>query len=255
MDRSRAVGKSKRVMWIINNRMGTDMAYYRGSEYFVGILLIVVGALFLVGELVGFDIGDFFQDWWPGALILLGLAKLIGGRTDERGSGIFLLVLGSIFLSGTLGFIYWDTIWSLWPLILVYIGIKMMWRGNAVDAKIAEGKSSGDYVYVSTVLGSQVRRITSKNFMGGRISSLLGGIEIDLNDAALAEGANVLRCSTLFGAIELRIPDGMNVEIKGTPILGSIDDKRRSPGESASDSTKLVLNTSIMFGAMEILSS
>ena len=231
------------------------MAHYRAGEYFAGILLIIIGASFLVGDFAGYDIGDIFQVWWPVVLILLGLTKLMKGRIEERGSGIFLLVLGSVFLSGTLGFIYWDTIWSLWPLILVYIGIKMIWRGNITESKISEGESSGDYVYASAVLGSHVRRITSQKFMGGRVSSVLGNIEIDLTDATLAEGVNVLRCSVLVGACELRIPDGMNIEIKGTPVLGAIDDKRRSPGESAPDSAKLVLDASIIFGALEIMSS
>ena len=231
------------------------MTHYRGSEYYVGILLIIVGAFFFVGNIAGYDIGDFFRDWWPIALILLGLTKLMGRGTEERGSGIFLLVLGSVFLSATLGFVYWKSIWLLWPLVLVYIGIKILWRGKVIEAKITEGKSSDDYVYASTVFASQVRKITSKNFMGGRISSVFGSIEIDLSDATLAEGANVLRCSILFGACELRIPDGMHVEIKGTPIFGSIVDKRRSLGESSSESTKLVLITSILFSGMEISSS
>ena len=231
------------------------MARYRGGEYFTGIILIIIGALFFVGEFAGYDIGDIFQVWWPLVLILLGLSKLVKGRIEERGSGIFLLVLGSVFLSGTLGFLYWDTIWSLWPLILVYIGIKMIWRGNITESRISEGESSGDYVYASAVLGSHVRRITSQKFMGGRVSSALGNIEIDLTNATLGEGINVLRCSILLGACELRIPDDMNIEIKGIPVLGSIDDKRRSPGESAPDSAKLVLDVSVLFGALEIKNS
>lgn len=65
----------------------------------LGIILIVLGGLFLLNNL------DFIyvQDWWPILLIIIGAIFFIGWITDRRQSGLLmpagiLLILGCQFL-------------------------------------------------------------------------------------------------------------------------------------------------------------
>lgn len=54
--------------------------------------------------------------------------------------GLFLIFLGVIFLLNNLGFIGWD-IWlafaNFWPLILVAVGIRLIFRNNIIAQIIA----------------------------------------------------------------------------------------------------------------------
>lgn len=43
----------------------------------------------------------------------------------SRAWGIILLALGALLLLGSLGYggVDWDTVWRLWPAILIYAGL------------------------------------------------------------------------------------------------------------------------------------
>jgi DUF4097 and DUF4098 domain-containing protein YvlB len=77
------------------------------SRIFPGLVLITVGALLLLHNYRGLELGDVLVRWWPLALIFLGLIKLydrtVASRSDDPGSaritgGEILLVFGMIVL-------------------------------------------------------------------------------------------------------------------------------------------------------------
>src|SRR5271163_365151 len=87
----------------------------RGSSVFSGLLLISVGALLLLHNYHGYDIGYTLGHWWPLILILWGALKLYerttGGRSGDPGAaritvGEVFLVLGLLALIG--GVVGWD---------------------------------------------------------------------------------------------------------------------------------------------------
>jgi len=79
----------------------------RTSGVFTGLVLLTVGALLLLHNYRGLELGDMLLHWWPLALIFLGLIKLyermVASRSDDPGSaritgGEVLLVIGMITL-------------------------------------------------------------------------------------------------------------------------------------------------------------
>ena len=79
----------------------------RSSGIFTGLVLLTVGALLLLHNYRGLELGDVLLHWWPLALIFLGLIKLyertVASRSDDPGSarisgGEILLVIGMITL-------------------------------------------------------------------------------------------------------------------------------------------------------------
>ena len=74
----------------------------------LGLILIVVGALVLLANL---DILPFDVDlahWWPLILVVLGVVHLWNNRNIFDFSGLFLILLGVVFLMATLGKIFWE---------------------------------------------------------------------------------------------------------------------------------------------------
>jgi DUF4097 and DUF4098 domain-containing protein YvlB len=58
----------------------------RGSSLFSGLILIIIGALLLLHNYRGFELGQLFVHWWPLLLIIWGALKLYE-RTVARSSG------------------------------------------------------------------------------------------------------------------------------------------------------------------------
>jgi len=46
---------------------------YPGHGLFAGVLLVIIGGLFLAGNIIGFSIGQ----WWPLIVVLVGVAILV----------------------------------------------------------------------------------------------------------------------------------------------------------------------------------
>ena len=79
----------------------------RSSGIFSGLVLITVGALLLLHNYRGLELGDLLYRWWPLAIIFLGLIKLyertIASRNPDSGpsritSGEIFLVVGMLVL-------------------------------------------------------------------------------------------------------------------------------------------------------------
>ncbi len=79
----------------------------RSSGIFSGLVLITVGALLLLHNYRGLELGDLLVRWWPLALIFLGLIKLyertVASRSQDPGSARItaaeiLLVVGMLVL-------------------------------------------------------------------------------------------------------------------------------------------------------------
>ena len=79
----------------------------RTSGIFSGLVLLTVGALLLLHNYRGLELGDVLLHWWPLALIFLGLIKLyertVARRSEDPGSarvsgGEILLVIGMVSL-------------------------------------------------------------------------------------------------------------------------------------------------------------
>jgi DUF4097 and DUF4098 domain-containing protein YvlB len=72
----------------------------RSNGIFSGLVLITVGALLLLHNYRGLELGDLLYRWWPLALIFLGLIKLyertVASRNQDSGSS--RITAGEIFL-------------------------------------------------------------------------------------------------------------------------------------------------------------
>ena len=89
---------------------------------FVGILLIVLGALFLLDRSGVLDAGDTIAQWWPVILVVAGLMYFSFSPPHVIIPGI-LIIVGLALLAGTLDFIDQDLTQFIWPIVLVLIGL------------------------------------------------------------------------------------------------------------------------------------
>lgn len=108
----------------------------QASQLTTGTIIIVVGLLLLAGQ---FDMGWHFGRLWPLILIVMGAGRFLAvDANGRRGSGVWLLFLGGIFLLNNFRIL---TLHYSWPLFVVLGGLMMVfgrdhgrWRRDRRDS-------------------------------------------------------------------------------------------------------------------------
>ncbi len=222
-----------------------------GGAILLGIILIVAGALVLLANL---DILPFDLDlghWWPLILVVLGLVHLWNNRNIFDFSGLFLILLGAVFLMATLDKIYWSDVWRYWPAVLILLGLSIVFKRNPAALGRSRGTASSDPdVRVTNILSGTDRRIDSREFKGGDVSNILGGTKLDLLEAKLAPGEWLLTVSTVLGGVEILVPREWRIEIHPTSMLGGVDDHTRQTPQAGGGT--LLIKASALLGGIEI---
>lgn len=212
------------------------------GRLFFGTVIVAVGTLFLLDATDVLDAGSIISDWWPSLIILAGVISLIANPGHWLVAGV-LVVVGVTFLLTTLDIAEIGAI--VWPLVIIVVGVVVIF-GRGLGSKT----EAGDTVRSFNVFSGSEIASHSDQFQGGSISAVFGGAELDLRDATPAPGA-ALDVFTAFGGIEIHVPQGWQVDVKGLPIFGGFDNitakEQIGPGAPL-----LTINATAMFGGIEI---
>lgn len=194
------------------------------TKLIVGTFLAVLG-LVLTADNFGYLNAGALLRWWPVVLIAVGFAKL--GQPGSRSLALLLLVGGSWILLYNLGIIRF-TIFDLWPLALIAIGVGMVMRaGNEPDSRAGEGRVSA-----AAVLSERKLAPRAGVYRGSRLAAVLGSCELDLTEAEFdREEPAVVEAIAFWGGIVITVPDGCEVIGELTPIMGGFEVKTSSVTE------------------------
>jgi hypothetical protein len=222
-----------------------------GGRIFWGLILILIGGLFLLDQMDRLDFGDVMSTYWPVIIILVGLSTMIGSGFRKIGGGLFLVLLGGFFLLRELGYLR-ENVWHYaWPAVIILVGVWILFGGILHRRPAGFPAHAGADMDVTAIMSGQERRVTSSAFKGGRATAVMGGAEIDLTGAVLDGGKATVELTAIMGAVELTVPRDWKVVLDGTPILGSVTDERRNVADAEAKSTLYVKATAIM-GGVEI---
>ena len=172
-------------------------------------------------------------------------------KSDDRRNGSILFIIGLVLLSATLDFINWGSIFKLWPLAILYVGVSMLLKSKGKPGLSFSTVTSedDDFINATAIFGGVEKKIHSQAFKGANVMALFGGVEIDLTDAKAIDSGCVVNVTALFGGAEIRVPEDWDVIVTGTPIFGGVEDKSKGGGEGA---VNITLNCTVAFGGLEI---
>ncbi len=179
-----------------------------------GLAVLGAGVVFWLDRIGRIEARDYLE-WWPLALILLGLANLPYRRWF---TAAFWTVAGTYWLLPLLGlprFHFWRII-GLWPLIISA-------GGAALVVQALRGARRPTSFRAVAVMSGNVRKVGAQ-FRGGEALAVMGGCDVDLSTATIA-GEAILDVLAFWGAIDVKVPRGWRVISEVTPILGGYDDK------------------------------
>lgn len=242
----------------------TKSIQFLNARGVTGILLVALGALLLTSN---FSYRWDWTEFWPALLILWGVIRLADSDTKNKFVSIAMIGLGSIWLLEAFNprfyrsfsyFLGWD---YLWPLALVALGgyfiVRNMKAKEFSEGGIAGEANDADRVSSLVLLAGNTIKVTSQSFKGGTATAILGGVELDFREADIGAGDSgastaQLDVTSLLGGVDLYLPTHWAVSVKGTPILGSIEDQRKSPPLAGEGTKTLVIDGMAILGSIEI---
>jgi predicted membrane protein len=225
------------------------------NRIIIGVVLVLAG-LFLVIRNTGIfpDFIDHVVFSWQMLLVVIGLVMTLGA--SEKTAGIIVMAVGGFFMIPLLFRETFHVYNMFWPAIFIIIGvIFIVSRRKGWGVSSTKGMASDDIIDYVNIFSGGERQIVSQNFRGGKISTVFGGIELDLTKAKLAPGRNEIEIACVFGGATIIVPDHWYVTIEVTPVLGGFSDSRKlSPGRTVDPSSQLVLKGAVVFGGGEVKS-
>ncbi len=211
-----------------------------------GSTIVAIGAGALLDALGLISFWGVFSQWWPALLIIGGGVVIAGDPRKNYIWGLAMVIIGSFLLLKNHGVIDFSIFSLIVPTIIIAIGLSVL-ANTQNRAKIPTGTKDTDDI-VAVLSGSETRN-TSKNYKGGKLTAIFGGVVLDLRDAKLKEDAH-LDVFTLCGGVELRVPRDWKVVVKTTPIAGGVENK--SEGTEDHKGPTLILTGTVALGGVEI---
>ncbi len=196
------------------------------NRLWLGIVLIVLGVLFLLDNAGVLGLGDIIHTYWPVVLILWGISIMRGRRRDAIG------------FNETSHEVFGDR----------------------------ERATRTDQVHHSVVFGDISVQVESQSFKGGSVSAVFGNARIDLSRSALSEGESLLKISSVFGNAFVQLPQGTAFALTANTVFGDIqcdEEQRRGFSQSLqyvspsylTTTKKIHIQASQVFGNITIRSS
>ena len=248
--------------------------HYQGPSSAVGgAILLAVGAVLLLDRLGIVSARDIFQ-FWPMALVAVGLAALTrtSTLTGRLWSGT-LIAAGLLLQAANLGYIRVRGE-LFWPFVLIAVGVLLLGRALETRNETADAAAPGDssrpwwvdYIEEKTgasegarfrssvVFSSREHRVTAPNFERAKIEAVFGSYELDLREAGLAGDEARVVADAVFGSVEIFVPEDWEVDLRGEGVFGSVSDETRHPGPNQGAPPKrLIVKGAAVFGSVEVL--
>lgn len=213
----------------------------------LGLAVLAAGVILTLDSMDLLDADDFLV-FWPLILIAIGLTKALSRRTSDLVFAAVFCGVGLWFLASNLG---WVDIWPedfLWPAVLILAGGYLLAGG--LRRRAADGGSPDSYVSSFAFWSGIERSSSSADFRGADLTAIMGGVDLDLRQAAIRESPAVIHLFTLWGGIDLKVPQDWKLEYRLLPILGGYgDETEQSPGP---DSPTLVIKGAAIMAGIDV---
>ncbi|MGN1084031.1 MAG: LiaF transmembrane domain-containing protein [Lachnospiraceae bacterium] len=208
-----------------------------------GLVLIAVGIV-VGGKVMGFwEFSVFFPGWWTLLIIFpcfIGMIKNGPGpvNTIIMLCGILLLLERNNVIAGNV------IAKLLIPEIFFIIGLFVLFGSLFAGTR---HHYNGKQAYTATFAGNAVAPSESTAFEGCAAEAVFGGLDLDLRNAVIEDGA-VIEAVSIFGGVDIKVPADVNVKVKRTALFGGA----KSHVENHAGRPVLYVNALCMFGGVDI---
>lgn len=218
-----------------------------------GIILIVIGVIIGGNALDLIDVNIFFDGWWTLFIIIPSFVGLFNEK--EKTGNIIGLLIGIVLLLCCQDIVNFELFWKLLiPGILIVIGLSFIFKdtfNHKVSKEIKKINKSqmNKKEYCATFSGENIN-FDKEKFEGTDLNAIFGGIKCDLRNAIIEKDV-VVNASSIFGGIDIYVPEGIQVKVKSSSLFGAVDAKKNEKINDENVHT-IYINAFCLFGGVEI---
>jgi predicted membrane protein len=248
--------------------MGTNRSY--SWSFIFGALIVAAGVVLLLDQQGLINADRVFSYFWPVILIAAGTTMLIDcrGRGGRGFWGSIMLGIGVLLFLENLGVAHLR-FEAIWPLIVIGVGVVMIWQAagpriNADGSARSQwsnlvnhwGRSDSTQTDFSgiAILGGFKRRITTKQFKGGKVLSFMGGFQIDLRQADMEGDSATIEAMCFMGGGEIKVPETWLVSMEGISLFGAFVDEtdQQAPAVAGTPQKRLIMKGASLMGGIVV---
>ena len=189
-----------------------------------GLVLIVIGALFLLPKIFPLSVSGFII---PVAIIAIGIGFIIKATTRKNA-------------------IKDSEAWS---------NEHSEWNRHFKEFEKNVTTKSGDIVHKEYVFTGSKEKWTQGKVKNIFIEATFSGAELDFTQAELADDIKVAACikvKSVFSGVTLFVPEDWNIMIQKTGAFGGFNDRRSNKILQASTDKLVILEIEATFGGVEL---
>lgn len=199
-----------------------------------GIAIIALGIIFGGHALGLFSLDIFFDGWWALFIIIPSLISLITDK--DKLASLGFLAAGIILLLAAQNIFTYDTAWKvILAVFLVIAGLTIIVKSlfhskndQEVAKKIEEATKDGKIMDSQMAIFSGSDRVyKDESFQGSNLVAIFGGAKLNLKHAKFDKDT-VIKAFTLFGGIDIIVPDDVKVKLRSGFIFGGFSDDRKN---------------------------
>ena len=210
-----------------------------------GLIILAIGVGTLLSSLNIINFTTAFLDWWPLLVIATGIMVFIGNPRQFVWP-LIIVVAGVLLQLRQLDIVNFNVWRVFWPILIIALGLSVIFNRTYSHKNVTKKELDEQ---TAVFAGSKIKN-ESKDYKGGNITAIFGGVELDLREAAIKSEATI-NVSAIFGGVTLLVPLGWTVKSKIMPIAGGVENKTVTVKDMKNSPT-LYLAGDVFCGGVEV---
>ena len=137
-------------------------------------------------------------------------------------------------------------------LILVALQVVVAIFGRILKQRYLRQEVGEDEVNAVGVMGAAKEKITPQAFKGGYVRAVMGGVELDLSEAAIETPPATIEATVVMGGTEIKVPQDWVVETEAQVKMGAFEDSRGQEKVLEDTTPDLVITGKVIMGAIAV---
>jgi predicted membrane protein len=124
--------------------------------------------------------------------------------------------------------------------------------GQLIAKRMTNGDENSDTFRLAAIFGGKELQSRATALRSASALAVMGGVEIDLRDAALDPGGATLDVTTILGGVDVTLPAGWVVDLRTRGIMGGVDTHLTESAEDLEGAPTLHVTTNTLLGGVDI---